>query len=138
MKSIIFWEMTPCNPMNFNRRFGGTYRLHLYQQASRWCSPPARHLLATYLLAGLQTISAHDSVLYVIYFIIKIPLSMLRSPRFLFTSGSVTKGFHVFLISSHVSYTPGRSHPLSCNHCNIFSLVFNENGCLCGGGGGER
>jgi hypothetical protein len=24
MKSIIFWDMTPCSPLNANRRFGGT------------------------------------------------------------------------------------------------------------------
>jgi hypothetical protein len=29
MKSIIFWDMRPCSPLSFNRRFGGTYRLHL-------------------------------------------------------------------------------------------------------------
>jgi hypothetical protein len=29
MKSIIFWDMTPCSPLSSNRRFGGTYRLHL-------------------------------------------------------------------------------------------------------------
>jgi hypothetical protein len=28
MKSTIFWDMTPCSPLKFNRRFGGT-RLHL-------------------------------------------------------------------------------------------------------------
>jgi hypothetical protein len=32
MKSIIFWDMTPCSPLSFNRRFGGTYRLHLQGQ----------------------------------------------------------------------------------------------------------
>jgi hypothetical protein len=45
LKSIIFWDMTPCSPLSFSRRFGGTYRLHLQvrrnkfstnQQASRW------------------------------------------------------------------------------------------------------
>jgi hypothetical protein len=30
MKSIIFWDMTPCSPSSFNRGFGGTYRLHLH------------------------------------------------------------------------------------------------------------
>jgi hypothetical protein len=44
-ESIIFWNMTPRSPSSFNRRFGGTYRLHLQgrrnkfsknQQASRW------------------------------------------------------------------------------------------------------
>jgi hypothetical protein len=29
MESIFFWDMTPCSPLSFNRRFGGTYRLHL-------------------------------------------------------------------------------------------------------------
>jgi hypothetical protein len=45
LKSITFWDMTPCSPLSFNRRFGGTYRLHLQglrnnfsknQQGSRW------------------------------------------------------------------------------------------------------
>jgi hypothetical protein len=45
MKSIICWDMTPCSPLSFNRRFGRTGRLHLRgrrnkfgknQQASRW------------------------------------------------------------------------------------------------------
>jgi hypothetical protein len=29
MKSNIFWDITPCSPLKVNRRFGGTYRLHL-------------------------------------------------------------------------------------------------------------
>jgi hypothetical protein len=29
MKSIIFWDITPCNPLKVNRSFGETYRLHL-------------------------------------------------------------------------------------------------------------
>jgi hypothetical protein len=29
MKSSIFWDITPCTPLKVNRRFGGTYRLHL-------------------------------------------------------------------------------------------------------------
>jgi hypothetical protein len=29
LKSIIFWDVTPCNLLICNRRFGGTYRLHL-------------------------------------------------------------------------------------------------------------
>jgi hypothetical protein len=27
--SIIFWDVTPCSLLKCNRRFGGTYRLHL-------------------------------------------------------------------------------------------------------------
>jgi hypothetical protein len=29
LKSIIFWDMTPCSPLSITRRFGGSYRLHL-------------------------------------------------------------------------------------------------------------
>jgi hypothetical protein len=29
MKSSIFWDITPCTLLKVNRRFGGTYRLHL-------------------------------------------------------------------------------------------------------------
>jgi hypothetical protein len=28
-KITIFWDITPYSPLNVNRRFGGTYRLHL-------------------------------------------------------------------------------------------------------------
>jgi hypothetical protein len=26
MKSVNFWDITPCSPLSINRRFGGTYR----------------------------------------------------------------------------------------------------------------
>jgi hypothetical protein len=29
MKSTTFWDMTPCSPLTFNRRFGRIYCLHL-------------------------------------------------------------------------------------------------------------
>jgi hypothetical protein len=29
LKSTIFWDITPRSPLKVNRRFGGTYRLHL-------------------------------------------------------------------------------------------------------------
>jgi hypothetical protein len=29
MKSAILWDIPPCSPLSVNRRFGGTYRLHL-------------------------------------------------------------------------------------------------------------
>jgi hypothetical protein len=36
MKSIIFWDMTPCSPLSSNRRFRGTYRLHLQGRRNRF------------------------------------------------------------------------------------------------------
>jgi hypothetical protein len=35
MKSVIFWDMTPCSPLSCTRRFGGTYRLHLQGASQR-------------------------------------------------------------------------------------------------------
>jgi hypothetical protein len=29
MKSSVFWDVTPCNPVEASQSFGGTYRLHL-------------------------------------------------------------------------------------------------------------
>jgi hypothetical protein len=29
MKSSVYWDITPCNPVKLNQRFTGTYRLHL-------------------------------------------------------------------------------------------------------------
>jgi hypothetical protein len=43
IKSIIFWEVTPCSLLSFNRRFGGTYRLYLQ----------ACHLLTCWFLLKL-------------------------------------------------------------------------------------
>jgi hypothetical protein len=48
MESTIFWNITPCTPLKFNRRFGGTYRLHLYGRRI------SRVLLATNFHAGFS------------------------------------------------------------------------------------
>jgi hypothetical protein len=36
MKIAIFWSITPCSPLSVNRRFGGTYRLHLQRLKISW------------------------------------------------------------------------------------------------------
>jgi hypothetical protein len=48
MKSIIFWDVTPCNLLSCKRRFGGTYGLHLQGRRNNFsknqqafCLPPA-------------------------------------------------------------------------------------------------
>jgi hypothetical protein len=35
MKSFILWKITPCSPLQENRRFGRTYRLHLQGRGIR-------------------------------------------------------------------------------------------------------
>jgi hypothetical protein len=44
MKSIIFWDMTPGNPLSFNSRFGGTYLLHLQGQRNRFSKPASKQM----------------------------------------------------------------------------------------------
>jgi hypothetical protein len=34
MKSITFWDKTPCSPLNVNRRFGGKYCLYFKAEGS--------------------------------------------------------------------------------------------------------
>jgi hypothetical protein len=41
MKSTIFWDITPCSPLSVNRRFGGTYRLHLHGRKNKLGKEPA-------------------------------------------------------------------------------------------------
>jgi hypothetical protein len=36
MKSTIFWDITPCSQLSVNRRFGGTYSLHLQGRKISW------------------------------------------------------------------------------------------------------
>jgi hypothetical protein len=50
MKSIIFWDMTPCSPLSFNRRFGGTCRLHVQGRRKRFRKPASRRV-ASYWFA---------------------------------------------------------------------------------------
>jgi hypothetical protein len=38
LKRTIFWDMTPCSLLKVNRRFGGTYRLHLQGRRIRRAS----------------------------------------------------------------------------------------------------
>jgi hypothetical protein len=41
VKSFIFWDMTPCSPLIFNRRFGRTYHLHLQGRRISQAALPA-------------------------------------------------------------------------------------------------
>jgi hypothetical protein len=41
MKSTVFWDITLCNPLSVNRRFGGTYRLHLQVRKNKFGNKPA-------------------------------------------------------------------------------------------------
>jgi hypothetical protein len=51
----MFWDMTPCSPVSVNRRFGGTYRLHLQGRRNELSKKPTckqkKQQLACRLLA---------------------------------------------------------------------------------------
>jgi hypothetical protein len=73
MKTAVFWDITPCSPLKVNRRFGGTYLLHLqgprisrarYQRESRKrCVPPKRRLN----FSGLYGVIFQKTVLFICY-----------------------------------------------------------------------
>jgi hypothetical protein len=47
MKSIVFWDMMPCSPLSFNRRFGGTYHLNLQGRRNKFSKKPASKQVAS-------------------------------------------------------------------------------------------
>jgi hypothetical protein len=44
LKSIILWDMTPYSPLSFNRRIGGTYRLHRQGRRNRLSKPASKQV----------------------------------------------------------------------------------------------
>jgi hypothetical protein len=52
MKSINFWDMTSRSPLGVNRRFRGTYRLHLHGRRNKFSKKPLSILLSICLLGG--------------------------------------------------------------------------------------
>jgi hypothetical protein len=50
VKNTIFWDITPCIPLSVNRRFGGTYRLHLQGQKNKLSKKPARKQVASRII----------------------------------------------------------------------------------------
>jgi hypothetical protein len=60
MKSIILWDMTPCSPQSFNRRFGGTYCLSLQGKRNKFSKnqPPACLLVFPELISSTLKMEA--------------------------------------------------------------------------------
>jgi hypothetical protein len=44
LKSIILWDLTPCSPLSFNRRFGGIYRLNLHGRRNSFSKPASKQV----------------------------------------------------------------------------------------------
>jgi hypothetical protein len=54
IKSTIFWDITPCSPVSDNRRFGGTYRLHLQGRNNKLSKKPAWKKVASRIIRQLE------------------------------------------------------------------------------------
>jgi hypothetical protein len=52
LKSIIFWDVTPCSLLSCSRRFGGTYLLHLQGRRNNICLPPACLLVLAEIISS--------------------------------------------------------------------------------------
>jgi hypothetical protein len=60
MKNAVFWDVAPCRSCRLNRRFGGTYRLHLQGRkicerrtsVSRWLQTSYQSKTPSYIWAG--------------------------------------------------------------------------------------
>jgi hypothetical protein len=50
MQSTIYWDITPCSPLSVNRRFGGTYCLHLHGRKNKFSRNSCRRLPPTFTL----------------------------------------------------------------------------------------
>jgi hypothetical protein len=64
MKTIIFWDVTPCSLLRCNRRFGGTYRLHL-QGRRKFQQEPASKQVASRNLNTLHGVTSQKMILWV-------------------------------------------------------------------------
>jgi hypothetical protein len=62
-KSTIFWDITPCNSLKVNRRFGGTYcfYLHAEEPASSAGFPPAFTLVSCSAYSTLKMEATRSS-----------------------------------------------------------------------------
>jgi hypothetical protein len=47
MKRVFFWDMTHCSLLCCNRRFGGTYRLHLQGEEIIEQEPASKQVAST-------------------------------------------------------------------------------------------
>jgi hypothetical protein len=56
MQSTVFWDITPCSPLSVNRRFGGTYRLHLEDRKNKLSKQPGWEQVYPRALSVGQTV----------------------------------------------------------------------------------
>jgi hypothetical protein len=105
MKNAVFWDMAPCSPF-VNRRFGGTYRLHLQSE------PPAHAgtSLADFSTLKMETIRSSESSVHQRITWRHIPEHGILHGR---NSVDIARG-----------RTISRANTL---HCSLHTYLFDEN-----------
>jgi hypothetical protein len=65
MKTTIFRDITPCSTFRVNRRFGGTYNLHLQgrkiSRARNQCEIRCKHLAPASLIVNMEATSYSET-----------------------------------------------------------------------------
>jgi hypothetical protein len=80
MKNSVFWDMAPCRSY-VNRRFGGTYRLHLKDRkirvrrtsVSRWLQSAAGSSHADFSTLKMEAIRSSETLVHTRYTLRHIP-----------------------------------------------------------------
>jgi hypothetical protein len=64
-KSTVFWDLTRCSPLSVNRRFGGTYRLHLHGRKNKLSNKPAwKHVASSDFQRTTRRYISEDGTLH--------------------------------------------------------------------------
>jgi hypothetical protein len=101
LNSIIFWDMTPCSPLSFNRRFGGTYCLHLQGGRNRF-SKTSKQTGGLPLLLGAVLCGPVHGCLYVLFIIEGVSIAQSVQPL---PTGCVGQGIEVLFLAGTRGYS---------------------------------
>jgi hypothetical protein len=76
LKSINFWDITPCSPLSVNRRFGGTFRLHIQGRRNKFSKKPASKQVACHL----HNHRCENLKSYTVYFFLEYTTTFYGAP----------------------------------------------------------
>jgi hypothetical protein len=97
MKDSIFWDITSCSPLKFNRRFGGTRRFGIQDEIVSQAKSSERSADFHYILVEKAAVKVYTSRYQSLIFAKYIQL-LLTLPK------ARTRGFTAFSPSSPVLY----------------------------------
>jgi hypothetical protein len=111
--STIFWDIMPCSLLKVNRRFGGTYRLHLQDWINRARYQRESRLQASRLTRTTRRHIPEDSTLDIVprwRYLLGLQTKPLNLPHSLFPTSLV--GSTIALLQTNSSLTNCVDHSL--------------------------